>query len=102
MKQLHYLIHRAIDINGLIGNIGGYIGLCLGYSLLQIPNFIMRLTLKCKKCGSKRQPTRRNMLAEENDDDVRSIKGAHIKLLKRITRLEVSSIYSKRLLRTNK
>ena len=29
---------RAIDVNGLIGNIGGYIGLCLGYSILQIPN----------------------------------------------------------------
>ena len=31
---------RAIDVNGLIGNIGGYIGLCLGYSILQIPNLV--------------------------------------------------------------
>ena len=34
-----YDIHfnRAIDVNALIGNIGGYIGLCLGYNILQVP-----------------------------------------------------------------
>ena len=31
---------RAIDAQALIGTIGGYIGLFLGYSLLQIPNAI--------------------------------------------------------------
>ena len=30
-----------MDTQGLIGNIGGYIGLVLGYSLLQIPDFII-------------------------------------------------------------
>ena len=34
------LCNRKIDIQGLIGYIGGYIGLCLGYSFLQIPDFI--------------------------------------------------------------
>ena len=31
---------RAIDIQTLVGNIGGYIGLFLGYSFLQIPDFV--------------------------------------------------------------
>ena len=39
---------RAIDIQALIGNIGGYIGLCLGYSILQIPQFIVLILCKVK------------------------------------------------------
>ena len=42
------LYFRAIDIQGLIGNIGGYIGLCLGYSILQIPQFIVLILCKVK------------------------------------------------------
>lgn len=34
---------KAIDVNGLIGYIGGYIGLILGYSFLQIPECIAML-----------------------------------------------------------
>ena len=33
--NIHF--HRSIDGHSLIGNIGGYIGLCLGYNLLQVP-----------------------------------------------------------------
>ena len=33
--DIHF--HRSIDVHSLIGNIGGYIGLCLGYNLLQVP-----------------------------------------------------------------
>ena len=33
--DIHF--HRSIDVHALIGNIGGYIGLCLGYNLLQVP-----------------------------------------------------------------
>ena len=44
--SLYVLFKRAIDINSLIGNIGGYIGLCLGYSLLQIPLFIKKILTK--------------------------------------------------------
>ena len=33
----------------LIGNIGGYIGLCLGYSFLQIPDFILYVVEKLKR-----------------------------------------------------
>ena len=39
---------RAIDIQVLIGNVGGYIGLCLGYSFLQIPDFIVFILSKTK------------------------------------------------------
>ena len=31
---------RAIDIHSLVGYIGGYIGLFLGYSIIQIPDFL--------------------------------------------------------------
>ena len=44
-----FLLSRAIDFNTLIGNIGGYIGLFLGYSILQIPDFIVRLVSKYRK-----------------------------------------------------
>ena len=44
-----WIIFRAIDINGLIGNIGGYIGLCLGYSILQIPEFLNVLMINIKR-----------------------------------------------------
>ena len=37
---------QAIDFNGLIGYIGGYIGLILGYNILQIPEFFMSVKLK--------------------------------------------------------
>ena len=36
----NYVIFRAIDVHALIGNVGGYIGLCLGYSLLHVPKLI--------------------------------------------------------------
>ena len=39
---------KAIDVNGLIGYIGGYIGLILGYSILQIPECIVMLVRKFK------------------------------------------------------
>ena len=39
---------RAIDIQVLIGNVGGYIGLCLGYSFLQIPDFIVFILSKTR------------------------------------------------------
>ena len=39
-------ISRAIDLQELIGNIGGYIGLLLGYSILQIPDFFRATIIK--------------------------------------------------------
>ena len=46
MNFIMNLFFRAIDINSLVGNIGGYIGLCLGYSILQIPIFIKKVVAK--------------------------------------------------------
>ena len=45
---------RSFDSQTLIGNIGGYIGLCLGYTILQIPSFIHTLYTKCcQVCARK-------------------------------------------------
>ena len=40
---------RAIDIQSLVGNIGGYIGLCLGYCFLQIPDHLQHCLTLIKK-----------------------------------------------------
>ena len=50
-----FYIYRAIDIQALIGTIGGYIGLFLGYSVLQIPNAIIFLIKKIRKWFSERR-----------------------------------------------
>ena len=40
---------KEIDLNALIGYIGGYIGLILGYSILQIPEYIERLNINIQR-----------------------------------------------------
>ena len=40
IKNNPIVTFRAINWLSLIGNIGGYVGICLGYSLLQLPNVI--------------------------------------------------------------
>ena len=49
LGYLDFLCFRAIDIQGLIGNVGGYIGLFLGYSFLQIPDFILLIVVRGKR-----------------------------------------------------
>ena len=44
---------KAIDLNGLIGYIGGYVGLILGYSILQTSDYIWNVANKCKDCLQK-------------------------------------------------
>ena len=62
MKQLNMLSNleilwfRAIDIQGLIGNVGGYIGLLLGYSFLQIPDFIILNVYHMWECWNILKP----------------------------------------------
>ena len=41
--------YRAIDIEQLVGSIGGYIGLCLGFSIAQIPELIIYIVISAKK-----------------------------------------------------
>ena len=36
-------IYRSINWLSLVGNIGGFIGICLGYCLLQLPDFICKI-----------------------------------------------------------
>ena len=45
--------YREIDFNGLVGYIGGYVGLFLGYNLLQIPDLVLLLSAKAKKYFSR-------------------------------------------------
>jgi hypothetical protein len=50
-----YEIRRAIDIQALVGNAGGYIGLCVGYSFLQIPDLILHFCQIVKKFYLKKK-----------------------------------------------
>ena len=52
-------IYRSIDSHTLIGNIGGYIGLCLGYNFLQVPALIA-IVLKAFKGYFKSQKSIKN------------------------------------------
>ena len=42
-----------MDLNGLVGYIGGYVGLILGYSLLQTPQLILVISRQLKKHAEK-------------------------------------------------
>ena len=44
-----FLSYRAIDMQGLIGLIGGYVGLVVGCSFLQLPNMISSLVINFSK-----------------------------------------------------
>ena len=43
-----FYIFRAIDFESLLGTVGGYIGLILGYTILQIPEFLVAVFRKSK------------------------------------------------------
>lgn len=40
---------KSVDIQSLIGNIGGYIGLFLGYALIQLPEALLSIYMQLKK-----------------------------------------------------
>ena len=42
-KYREILRVRAFDVQSMLGNIGGYIGIFIGYALLNIPDALMRL-----------------------------------------------------------
>ena len=54
-KYREILNIRAFDANSLFGNIGGYVGIFIGYALLHIPdaiiNFINKMKNKDKNCN---------------------------------------------------
>ena len=41
--------YRAIDLNSLLGHMGGYVGVLLGCSILQIPDLLLRAIDKIKE-----------------------------------------------------
>ena len=59
---IDFLHHRAIDIQALIGTVGGYIGLFLGYSLMQAPIMITKLF---KQMNCKKKIVKKNQLHSE-------------------------------------
>ena len=55
--------YREIDLNGLVGYIGAYIGLILGYSILQIPDLILLVSRNAKKYLVSRNASGTNNLS---------------------------------------
>ena len=54
-----FRLFRAIDLEALVGSIGGYIGLCLGYSILQLPEFLSSVFVGLGNYYSKMKRTNR-------------------------------------------
>ena len=50
-KKLYTLseTYRAIDLNSLLGYMGGYVGVLLGFSVLQIPDLLLEAIDKMKE-----------------------------------------------------
>ena len=44
---------QAYNLDNLVGNVGGYTGLFLGYALVQIPDFFFRLINSIRKYTAK-------------------------------------------------
>ena len=55
-KNLYTLseTYRAIDLNSLLGYMGGYVGVLLGCSILQVPELILDAFTKIKRLCSDR------------------------------------------------
>ena len=45
-KQIEML--REVNMQSLIGNAGGFVGICLGYSILQLPSLLFMVYKKVK------------------------------------------------------
>ena len=71
INKKSFLHFRAIDFQALIGNIGGYIGLLLGYSLLQIPDLINWVMLKSNRYFDKSSDKEHNRDQHTKGKDVK-------------------------------
>ena len=63
-------MRRAIGLQALVGNVGGYIGLFLGYSFLQIPDTILYIVSRLKKYSKQSHnvaPTPLDITVQEVD-----------------------------------
>ena len=57
--------YRAIDIHSLIGNIGGYVGLLLGVSILQVPSLLLQFVHKVKRAYMDKQQVQTIQLTDQ-------------------------------------
>ena len=48
IMDIYYCNFRSIDFESLLGTVGGYIGLILGYTLVQMPEYLFMLFRKSK------------------------------------------------------
>ena len=46
--------YRAVDVHSLLGYVGGYVGLLLGFSIVQIPEFLLLAFKRMKTIYSDR------------------------------------------------
>ena len=44
---------RAYSVQSLVGNLGGYIGLCLGYAILNLPSTAIEIWKSLKQLGGQ-------------------------------------------------
>ena len=49
MKFREIVSVRSFDVQSLFGNIGGYVGIFIGYALLQVPEALVRFIKKMRK-----------------------------------------------------
>jgi hypothetical protein len=58
---------QSYDLESFVGNAGGYIGLFLGYSLMCIPNMLVKMYRKIKDVGQERMNKTRHNRNEEDE-----------------------------------
>ena len=51
---------RAFDLHSLLGNIGGYVGIFIGYALLNLPDAIMNMKQKVSRKGESNENEKRS------------------------------------------
>ena len=79
---------KAFGIESLIGNVGGYIGLFLGYSILQLPDFVLSLYKKRAAKNNKTEQDQNNLSLADNpsnpsptvESNLKAIEGTKEKL----------------------
>jgi len=56
---------RALDISALVGNIGGYIGIFVGYSLIMTPDVVMMLFTTLRKRKNRRVTVKTSIIKRQ-------------------------------------
>ena len=81
---------RAFDMQALVGQLGGYIGLFLGYTLMMIPQFFQGIgTRICHRIGNRTEPVVIDQMQNEEDGDLIYLKLNVDNLSKTIVELQI-------------